>query len=103
MNELPKTLDAAVAFALTNLSSDAREELANAGFVDPHTKYRTDFEKLVTEALCLGDGLNEPLLVDVAKNHGEKLHFLESDGQRAEPRAVLRVVLAEMVKAVRQG
>jgi len=38
--------------------------------------------------------------MDVALNHADELNFLESDGHTAEPRAVLRIVLAEMVKVV---
>jgi len=45
MQMLPKTLSAAVVAGLINLTNDARKELAEAGFIDPHTNYRTDFEK----------------------------------------------------------
>lgn len=97
---LPKTLNDAVAAGLVNLTNDARMELAEVGFIDPHTKYRTDFEKVVADALGLNDGSNQELLIDVALNHADALNFLESDGHKAEPRAVLRIVLAEMVRAV---
>lgn len=98
---LPKTLNAAVVAGLMSLTSDARAELAKVGFVDPHTKYRYDFEFVVNEALGLNDGINQDLLIDVALNHADALNFLESDGYRAEPGAVLRIVLAEMVGILR--
>ncbi|CAN7588571.1 hypothetical protein LJR028_004201 [Rhizobacter sp. LjRoot28] len=97
---LPKTFNAAVAAGLAVLTSDARKELAEVGFVDPHTKYRIDFEKVVANALGLNDGSNQELLIDVARNHADALNFLESDEHRAEPQAVLRIVLAEMARAV---
>jgi hypothetical protein len=101
MKTLPKTLNDAVAVGLSKLTDDGRREMAEVGFIDPHTKYRTDFEQIITEALGLHDGSNRDLLIHVASNHAGELHFLETDGQTAEPRAVLRVVLAEMVKVLR--
>lgn len=103
MKTPPNTLGEAVAIGLSSLTGDARKELAEVRFVDPHTKHRTDFEKIVAEALGLNDGSNPELLVDVAINHADKLNFLEADGQAAQPRAVLRIVLAEMAKVVQAG
>jgi len=101
MKAFPKTFSDAVAVGLSQLTTDGRTELARVGFVDPHTKYKTDFEQTISEALGLHEGVNRDLLLDVASNHAEELHFLETDGQLAEPSAVLRLVLAEMVMVLR--
>jgi hypothetical protein len=98
MSAFPKTFADAVAVGLRSLSDLATKELASVGFVDPHTKYRTDFEEIVSRALGLNDESNPELLRDVATNHPHLLHFLEASAQVAEPRAVLRVVLAEMAR-----
>lgn len=99
MNNFPKTLPDAVAAGLHALTDDAREELARVGFVDPHTEYRIDFEKIVWDALGLDDGLNPELLTHVAINHANELNFADTDGHTVDPRVVLRIVLARMVKA----
>jgi len=100
---LPKTLSDAVAIGLCSLTPEGLKELAEIAFVDPHTRYRTDFEKIVAGALGLNDGSNLDLQIDVAENHAGELHFHETDGRLAEPKAVLRLVLAEMAKAVQRS
>jgi hypothetical protein len=101
MKTLPKTFAEAVAIGLQALSPDQQDELREIAFVDPHTRYRTDFEKVVGVALGLAGGENFELRIDVAENHADDLHFLDTSGRLAEPQAVLRVVLAAMVRKLR--
>lgn len=101
MNKMmPNTLEEAVAFGLKLLNDQSKRELAKIGCVDPHTKYGTDFIEIIGAALGIFDKTNEQLLRDIAVNHADSLHFLETDGSIVEPDAAIRVVLCAMSKEV---
>lgn len=100
MNQtIPKTLEEAVTFGLKLLSDRSKRELANIGWVDPHTKYDVDYIAIIGVGLGIADQTNQQLLRDIAANHADSLHFLETDGTTVEPDAAIRVVLGAMSKA----
>lgn len=98
-NSYPKTFDEAVATGLLLLDDAAKAELSRVRYVDPHTKYRTDFISAIGEALGISDGSNNDLQVDVLAKRSEELHFLEVDGDRATQAGALRLVLREIARA----
>jgi hypothetical protein len=92
---LPSTFLDAVQVGLSAMTPEQRVEFEQAGFyADPHTKYRTNFDRCVAEAVGLSDGRNESLLRDVALTRSDELHFLEVDDGRTTPQGALRVVLS---------
>jgi hypothetical protein len=97
---MPNTLEEAVIFGLNLLNDHSKRELAKIGWVDPHTKYETDFIGIVGAGLGILDKTNQQLLRDIAVNHADSLHFLETEGSIVEPDAAIRVVLSAMSKAV---
>ncbi|MBK4738026.1 hypothetical protein [Noviherbaspirillum pedocola] len=99
-NITPNTLGEAIIFGLKLLDDDSKRELAKIGWVNPHTKYETDFIGIVGAALGILDKTNQSLLQDIATNHADCLHFLDTDGSLVEPDAAIRVVLSEMSKVV---
>ena len=94
-------LNQAVATALSLLNDESKRELSLLSYVDPHTKYRTEFISLVGSGLGLFDGSNQPLLEDIVRNHAEKLHFLDLGPEGVSAQAAIRIVLAEMSDELR--
>ena len=95
---LPMNLEEAVVFGLSLLNDQSKRELAEIGWVNPHTKYGVDYIEIIGSGLGISSMENQPLLNDIAMNHSDLLHFLETDGLTAEPYAAIRVVLTAMSK-----
>ena len=89
----PLNLAEATEFCINILDEETKGELAGIGFYNPHMKYKTDFERTISEILGLTSTDAHSLLLDIAVNHAEKLHFLEVDGGLATPDAALRVIV----------
>ncbi len=99
MNELlPMNLEEAVIFGLNFLNDRSKLELAKIALVDPHTTYGVDYIEIIGSGLGISSMENQPLLSDIAVNHSELLHFLETDGATVEPDAAIRVILTAMSK-----
>lgn len=96
---LPSSLSEAVDFGLILLAEQSKQELARIDFFNPHMQYETNFAEIIGEGLGIANGENSLLLRDIATNHVDELHFLETDGETVEVDAALRVVLAAMSKA----
>ncbi len=101
-NLLPSNLVEAVAFGLNLLDDDSKRELALVGYVDPHTKYSTDFIQVLGKGLGIFDSSNHALFLDVAVNHSEDLHFLELGPEGESQEGTIRIVLAAMVDQLRR-
>ena len=97
---MPKTLEEAVIFGLNLFDDQSKRQLAEIGWVDPHTKYNVDYIGIIGAGLGILDGRNQNLLRDIAVNHADALHFLETDGSIVEPDAAIHVILSAMSKAV---
>lgn len=96
---LPMNLEEAVIFGLNLLNDQSKRELAKIGWVDPHTKYGVDYIEIIGSELGISSMDNQPLLSDIAINHSDSLHFLETDGATVEPDAAIRVILSAISKA----
>ena len=98
---LPPNLSEAVTFGLDLLDDSSKRELALVGYVDPHTKYSTDFIRVIGKGLGIFDSSNQSLILDLAENHNEGLHFLELGPEGASREGTVRMVLAAMVERLR--
>lgn len=98
---LPTNLNQAVTTSLALLNDESKRKLAMIGYVDPHTKYQTEFIAVVGEELGIFDGSNQALLEDVAENYVDRLHFLELADPEALGQATTRIILAAMVTQLR--
>jgi len=95
---LPGTFDSAVDFGLGLLDEQSRAELAEIGYVDPHTKYRVDYIALIGSSLGIWDESNTVLLESLAASQSESLHFFDFDGEKATPDGAVRIILKEMAR-----
>lgn len=91
----PSTFREAVQVGLSAMTPEQRLEFKQVGFyADPHTKYKTGFDRCVAEAVGLSEERNEPLLQDVALTYPGDLHFLEVQDGHSTPQEALRVILS---------
>lgn len=98
---LPTNLNQAVETGLALFNDESKRELAIMGYVDPLTKYQTEFIAIVGKELGIFDRSNQALLEDVAKNYVDRLHFLEQADLESLGQATVRIVLAAMAKQLR--
>lgn len=97
---VPVDLAEAVLIGIGSLSNDSKAELLAMGTFNPHLKYDTDFINVVGSAVGIIDKENARLLQDIAVNHADQLHFLETDGETVEIQAAIRVILLEMARSL---
>ena len=99
---LPTTFHDAVEVGLSAMSTAQRHEFESVGyFADPHTRYATDFDRAVAEALGLWNGSNETLVRSLSMSHPKAMSWLEEVDGMYSVQGALAVVLKGIEERLR--